>query len=289
LSHTALPITPGDAPPPLRLPEPGVLFRARAERLEALAQDHAASEWLRFLARLARGQDRAVRDVRVPALAPRHDGGPPLASALASRDPSWRAMLRVVLAAARDGALPTEASAAVARLEGAAPDVLEALADDVLGGAPADLAAAPFVGAAIQAYLACFAAGLDPAAVEPRAGGCPVCGGAPVASVVLGEARVRYLACGLCGAEWHLPRVQCPVCREAGGLSYLSVEGGPPGVTAETCKHCRAYLKVIDLAEAHGGDAVADDAATLVLDLLVGERGILRAGVNPLAPAGERA
>jgi formate dehydrogenase maturation protein FdhE len=34
---------------------------------------------------------------------------------------------------------------------------------------------------------------------------------------------------------------------------------------------------------------VADDAATLVLDLLVAERGLLRAGVNPLAPAGERA
>ena len=286
MSHTALPITPGDAPPPLRLPEPGVLFRARAERLEALAQDHAASEWLRFLARLARGQDRALREVRVAAGSTRH-GGPPLASA--ARDPSWRAILRVVLAEARRGALPDAAEAAVARLEGAAPEVLEALASDVLGGAPTDLAAAPFVGAALQAYLARLAAGIDPGAARPDAGGCPVCGGAPVASVVLGEARVRYVSCGLCGTEWHLPRVQCPVCRESGGLSYLSVEGGPPGVTAEACKHCRAYLKVIDLAHAPGADAVADDAATLVLDLLVGERGLLRAGVNPLAPAGERA
>jgi FdhE protein len=288
LSHTALPITPGDAPPPLRLPEPEIVFRARAERLEALAEGHAASEWLRFLARLARGQDRALREVRVPAPSTRQ-GGPPLASAGAARDPSWRAMLRVVLAEASRGALPGAADAAVARLEGAAPEALEALADDVLGGAPADLAAAPFVGAALQAYLARLAAGIDPAAARPGADGCPVCGCAPVASVVLGEARVRYVACGFCGTEWHLPRVQCPVCREADGLSYLSLEGGPPGVTAEACKHCRTYLKVIDLAEARGADAVADDAATLVLDLLVGERGLLRAGVNPLAPAGERA
>ena len=90
------------------------------------------------------------------------------------------------------------------------------------------------------------------------------------------DARVRYVVCGLCSAEWHLPRVQCAVCREAGKLSYLGVEGGPRGVSAEACDGCRAYLKVVDLAEAHGGDAVADDAATLVLDLLVGERGFLR-------------
>ncbi|WP_242361119.1 formate dehydrogenase accessory protein FdhE, partial [Anaeromyxobacter sp. SG17] len=169
------------------------------------------------------------------------------------------------------------------------PDALEALADDVLAGAPADLAAAPFVGAALQAHLTRLAAALEPATPAPAGAACPVCGGAPVASVVLGDARVRYVVCGLCSAEWHVPRAQCPVCREAGGLSYLEVEGGPRGVAAEACDHCHAYLKVFDLAEAHSADAVADDAATLVLDLLTGERGFLRAGANPLAPGGERA
>jgi FdhE protein len=289
LSHPALPITPGDAPPPLRLPEPSLLFRARAERLEALAKDHAAGEWLRFLARLARGQERAVGEVPVAPHPARLEGGPPLARALAARDPSWRAALRAVLAAARAGPLPAAAAASVARLEAATPEALDALADDVAGGAPADLAAAPFVGAALQVYLGRLAAGLDPAAVKPSAVGCPVCGGAAVASVVLADARVRYLICGLCGAEWHLPRVQCPLCRDADGLSYLAVEDGPRGVTAEACSHCHTYLKVFDLAEAIGAEPVADDAATLVLDLLVAQRGLLRAGVNPLAPAGERA
>ncbi len=290
MSQGALPITPGDAPPPLRLPEPRLLFRARAERLEALAQGNAAGEWLRFLARLARGQDRALREVR-PGAAPRPEGagGPPLAEAAARRDPSWRALLGVVLATARDGALPAAAADAIARLEAAPPDALEAIADDLLAGAPADLAAAPFVGAALQAHLTRLAAGLEPTAVAPAGAACPVCGGTPVASLVLGDARVRYVVCGLCSAEWHLPRVQCAVCREAGKLSYLGVEDGPRGVSAEACEGCHAYLKVIDLAEAHGADAVADDAATLVLDLLVGERGFLRAGANPLAPAGERA
>ncbi|WP_242343980.1 formate dehydrogenase accessory protein FdhE [Anaeromyxobacter terrae] len=290
MSSTALPITPGDAPPPLRLPEPALVFRTRAERLEALAKDHAAGDWLRFLARIARGQDRALREVR-PGAAPRPagGGGSPLAEAAARRDPSWRAMLRVVLASARDGALPAAAADAIARLEAAPPDVIEALADDLLAGAPADLAAAPFVGGALQAHLTRLAAAVEPTAVAPGGAACPVCGGTPVASVVLGDARVRYVVCGLCSAEWHLPRAQCAVCREAGKLSYLSVEDGPRGVAAEACEGCRAYLKVFDLAEAHGADVVADDAASLVLDLLVGERGFLRAGANPLAPGGERA
>ncbi|ABS26214.1 formate dehydrogenase accessory protein FdhE [Anaeromyxobacter sp. Fw109-5] len=287
MSHPELPITPGDVPPPLRLPEARLLFRGRAERLEALAEGHAAGEWLRFLARLARGQDRAVREVAA-APPPRAEGGPPLAGALARRDPSWRDALRVVLAVAKDGALPGAAAAAIARLEGASPEALEALADEVVGGAPADLAAAPFVGAALQAHLARLAGGVSPTAVAPAGAMCPVCGGTPVASVVLGDARVRYIVCGLCGAEWHLPRAQCALCRQSGKLSYLEIEGGPPGVSAEACAGCHAYLKVVDLAEAHGADAVADDAATLVLDLLVGERGFLRAGMNPLAPAGER-
>lgn len=287
MSHPELPISPGDVPPPLRLPEAKLLFRARAERLEALAEGHAAGEWLRFLARLARGQDRAVREVRA-APAPRGEGGPPLAGALAHRDPSWRDALQVVLAVARDGPLPGAAAAAIARLEAASPEALEALADDVASGAPVDLAAAPFVGAALQSHLARLAGDLAPTAVAPAGATCPVCGGAPVASVVLGDARVRYVVCGLCSAEWHFPRAQCAVCRQSGKLSYLELDGGPAGVSAEACAGCHAYLKVVDLAEAHGADAVADDAATLVLDLLVGERGFLRAGMNPLAPGGER-
>jgi FdhE protein len=288
VSPAPLPIAPGDALAPLRLPVPERVFRDRATRLDALAPDHPAGDWLRFLARLVRGQDRAVRELRAPAPL-RAGGGPPLAGALAASARSWRAALEVVLTAARDGPLPGPARAAVERLEAAPPDALEALAAQVPGGAPEDLAAAPFVGAALQVHLARLAARVDPGAVSPGAGSCPVCGGLPAASVVLGDARARYLSCGLCGAEWNLPRVQCPVCRDASRLSYLAVEDGRPGVAAETCDRCRAYLKIFDLAEAPGADAIADDAATLVLDVLLGERGFLRAGVNPLAPGGERA
>ena len=193
------------APPPPP-PGPGRRISSRAPALggRARAPGPPRGEWLRFLARLARGQDRALREVRVPA--PVHS--PRRAAACErGRGPrsSWRAMLRVVLAEASRGALPGAADAAVARLEGAAPEALEALADDVLGGAPADLAAAPFVGAALQVYLARLAAGIDPAAARPGADGCPVCGCAPVASVVLGEARVRYVACGFCGTGGTSP------------------------------------------------------------------------------------
>lgn len=270
---------------PLRLPEPGRVFEARARRLAALAAGHAAAPFLELLAAVAGGQGRASREL--PASRARWLDGVPLDPARWRRDPAWRAMLRVVLGACRPGALPGPAREAVARLDAAGDAVLEALADEVLAGSPRDLAAAPFVGAALQAYFTALAARLDVAAARGAGPGCPVCDSPPVASVVLGTERTRYLVCSLCAAEWHLPRVQCAVCRSAATVSYYAVEGSGAGVRAEACEGCRGYLKQVDLLEAPAAEPLADDAATLVLDLLMGERGYRRAGANLLAPAGE--
>lgn len=271
---------------PLRLPEPARVFDARARRFSALARDHAAAPFLELLAAAARGQGRAARQVRIPAGARLLEGFP-LDAPRWARDPAWREMLRLVLAASRDAPLPAPAREVVERLEGAPAAELEALAADVLAGTPRDLASAPFVGAALQAYFTCLAAGLDAASAEPAGAGCPVCGSPPVAAVVLGTERTRHLACSLCATEWHVPRVQCFICRSAATLSYFSVEGGPAGSRAEACESCRSYLKVFDRLEAPAAEPLADDAATLVLDLLMGERGYRRAGLNLLAPARE--
>lgn len=285
--HPALPIADRGAIVPLRLPDPERLFAARAARLEALAPGHAAGPFLELLARVARGQHAAAQEARRAPVAPPAAAGRPLDPA--SREPGWRDALRVILGTVRAGPLPGPAASVVTRLEAAAPEALEALADAALAVPPEDAAAAPFLLAALEVSFARRAAALDARKVAPAESGCPVCGSAPVAGVVLGDDRLRYLSCGLCASRWHLTRVQCATCRATGGISYLEVEGGRAGARAEVCDTCHTYVKLFDAEELPGAEPVADDAATLVLDLLVAERGYRRAGKNPLAPGGERA
>lgn len=273
---------------PLRLPDPARLFEARAERLASLARGHPAAPFLELLARAARGQQVAARQVAI-GRGPRLLDGRPLDRARLERDPAWREALRIVIAGAGDADLPDPARAALGRLSRGSGDELEERARAVLSDAPDDLAAAPFVGAALQVYFARLAAGLDAGAVPPATSDCPVCGAPPVAGVVHGDDRARYLSCGLCASRWHLPRIQCATCRAGDALSYLALEGAPAGVTAEACDHCRSYVKLFDLQDLPAAEPVADDAATIVLDLLMGERGYHRAGQNLLAPGGATA
>jgi FdhE protein len=286
---TSLPVVDSGPIVPLRLPEPNRLFAARAARLEALAPGHAVGPFLELLARVARGQHAAARELggaKRGSAAP--GGGRPLDAE--RLDPSWRAALAVVLGTVKRGPLPGPAAEAIRRLESRGAAELDQLAGTVLALDPDDPAAAPFVLSAIEVSLARRAAALDPSAVPPAELGCPVCGAAPVASVVLGNERLRYVSCGRCASRWHLTRVHCATCRVWGSkVSYFDVEGAAPGARAEACEACRTYLKIFDAEELPGADPVADDAATILLDLLVAEHGYRRAGLNPLAPGGERA
>lgn len=266
-------------PAPLRLPDPRALFEFRAARLEALAKGHAAPEWLRFLSRLAAGQALAAREVP-PGAARAPGGGPPLAFASLPRDGAWRRMLAVILSAAAGPGLPRDAEDALRRASTLDAAALEALADDVLAGRVGDdrIALAPFAGAALQAWFAALAATIDPSALPPARGACPICGGAPVAAVVQGGDRLRYVTCALCTAEWNVVRVQCVLCGSE-KLEYLHAEGDR-GAKAEACSACRAYLKTFDQDHRLGVDPAADDAATIALDLLVADEGYHRAGPN---------
>jgi FdhE protein len=182
----------------------------------------------------------------------------------------------------RAAPLPPPARAAADRLRAALPEELEGFAGALLAGAHArlDLAAAPFVGAALQACWTSLAAELPAASVERAERGCPVCGSPPVAGVVLGDDRLRYLACSLCASQWHLARVHCASCRATGAISYLTIEGAAGAVKAEACSVCRSYLKLFYLERDPAAEPFADDVATLALDLLVAEEGYARGGVN---------
>jgi FdhE protein len=130
----------------------------------------------------------------------------------------------------------------------------------------------------------------------------------------------RYLHCSLCSLQWHMVRIKCPHCRSGRKLAYFSLDvaaandpqpalsrsaddgsGDParhldrlenldePGaaraaqatVQAEACDDCGHYLKIVHSDRDPMVEPVADDLASLPLDLLVAEQtGKLRHGVN---------
>jgi len=265
---------------PVRLHDPALLFEARAARLRKLAEGHSTGDFLLLLSRVAAGQRAAIREVPVaPARAPGE--GPPLAAERVPRDGAWRRMLGIVLTAAKAPGLPFETLDALRRLSDSGVSHLEVIAAGVLSGEvpPDRLACAPFVGAALQAWFASLAARLDPASLGPGTDACPVCGSPPVAGIVQGGDRLRWLSCSLCATEWNVPRLRCALCGGEAELAYFHVERDA-GAKAEACPSCRAYLKLFDEEHRPGADPAADDAATLALDLLMAEEGYGRAGTN---------
>lgn len=288
-------------PPFVRLPDLTTFFDRRARRLETLSRGHPLADYLTFIAALTGEQAKAVK--RLPAgtlpgpeqVAFMHENKLPVLDRLTwRRDPSWQAALDALLAGLNGVAMPDAARAALGQLEHSDATAREALADRVLGIDPsaADPAQACFVSAALQVYWARMAALIDPAVVQPvePAGCCPLCGSPAIASVVHVEGAlqgVRFLCCPLCASEWHSVRIKCAHCQSTKGIAYHHVAEWP-AVKAETCDECRTYTKIVYKEKAADADPIADDLATLGLDVLVGEAGWARAAANPfLVPAVE--
>ncbi|MDD5250109.1 MAG: formate dehydrogenase accessory protein FdhE [Rhodocyclaceae bacterium] len=292
------------AEPPRIIAPAATLFAARARRFAQLAEDHALGDWLRFLALLTQAQHEAfaaIPPLSLPAAealerARRH-AMPPVPALHWQRDGAWRAALRRITAALADAAVPQAVRQSCARLEAAPEAALEALAGQVLRNEPydADTALLPLVAAALQVYWTALAAALGAAhlAALDVHGLCPCCGSPPVASVVRSAPdmnNLRYLHCALCNTEWNFVRIKCAACDSTTQIAYRNLEGSPlpnaAAVRAETCDNCMSYLKILYQAKAPDGDPVADDLATLALDLLVDEAGYARAGPNLLFVSG---
>lgn len=268
-------LVPGKSPQPVLLPGAD-LFGKRAARLRELAKGHPLADWLGFVAVLADAQDKLVA-----------------APAAAEPERHWTSDLRALLAALPT--LPEAAAKAAERLRQAEDSALSEMRERVLvgQGSPDDLAAAPFLTAAEQVAWTRHAAGLEAGSVVASAIAhkCPVCGQPPVTGTIqVGglSAGLRYLHCGTCGTAWHHVRASCVACGEGGKVVYHTLEGGPEGVRAECCNSCRSTLKLFMLEKRPGCDPVADDLATMALDILVSEEGFQHIGGNPfLAMAAE--
>ncbi len=278
--------------PELLLP-PADVFLSRARRLEQLAEGHPIGDYLRFVAALARAQQESLEAgpaAELPAperLAQCRDYQmPPLAPAGLGLPDAWRDTARY-LARTVQPELPAAGQAALLRVLEGQDAWLDAQALQLLDGnfQGLDAAAAPIVGAALQVYWTRLARQPDPAQVarpeHPNL--CPVCGSHPVSSVVrIGGAEngLRYLHCALCNSEWHVVRAKCSNCDNTRGIAHYHLEGGNKVVQAESCPECRTYLKIVQQEKDPLADPVADDLATLTLDLLMDEAGFVPSGIN---------
>ena len=286
-----------------RLPQPASLFAERAARLAQKAEGNPIGDYLRFLARLVRAQQQAAGKVQTSApdpaqIARAQEHSMPLLPAASHIDPAWLGVLDELLAAL-DGAaeLPQALQPTLQALRAMPADARDALARRTLMGllaGPDDLAAAPIVMAALQVVFADRASRLqeadipytDPATI------CPVCGSAPAASVLrIGgrEAGLRYLHCGTCCTEWHMVRVKCSHCESTKGVHYQGLQGEDGSlkdevVLAETCDQCHSYRKLTNQEKDPLAEPLADDLASLLLDLLMADTPFAHASMNPLLP-----
>lgn len=281
--------------PRVRLPEIGSLFAERAARLRQLAQDNPIADYIEFIAQIVDAQHQALADLPAPelpiaamALAQQHSM--PLLPAADHLDPAWQQVLDRMLATMGSAqGLPAPLQPLIASLRDMPAAEREAIAQRLLQKevAARDVGMAPFVMAALQVVFAQRAAHVsvgDVPYTEP-ATICPICASEPVASVLRigGKANGhRYLHCGTCCSEWHMVRVKCSHCESTKGIKYQGIEGGGDIVTAETCDECGSYRKVVNQEKDPLAEPLADDLASLMLDLLMSETRFKRASTNPL-------
>jgi len=292
--HDPIPIGDTAAAPFVRLPDPRQVFKQRGERFRALAAAHELKPYLLFLADLSDVQ-HDIQDGLPPVEMPapdalaraREHAMPPLDRARFTSDPACDATFERVFASCGACLVPEAASAALQRVRATDAPARAAMAQAVLADAiPVEaLAEHVFVAAALQVHFARLAARLDAVSLVPVGDGvCPACGGPPVASMVVGwpgAHGTRFCACATCATLWNYVRIRCTVCGSTKSISFEEIAGGPGTVKAECCGECRSYVKVFYQHKDPSLDPVADDVASLGLDLKLRETDLRRAGVDP--------
>lgn len=313
LDHTAI--------PRLLLPEARSLFTARAARLRQLADNQVKGipvgetlgGYLKMMAALVDAQAAVLRTLPADTFALPDAADidlaidhhmPPLPVS-GKRPATWRRVFDAILEQLDPlAASQPQLAAVLAELRALDAPQLEGCADAILAELTEGVHPlhAPFVASALQVMWTARASQLDSRRVQPLVTNtlCPVCGAHPVASVIRlgGQSQgYRYLQCSCCASEWHMVRVKCTCCESTAKVAYQSIEpeeetaatepaskaNDPSKVArAETCDECHTYRKIFNQEHDYNVEPLADDLASLALDLLVGEAGYARASGNPL-------
>jgi len=289
---------PDDDTPLLVVVDAGELFAARAARMQVLAAQQSESAWLAFCAQLLQAQvaclksvqpqpinENVVRESFIHTL-------PPFSITTWLPEAQWPVVFKALSDALEEQSLAPGVRGALERIKQS--DVAEQIrqakallaAED--SALPAD--AVPFIGAALQLLWTVQAKTVS-AFVElhkGESGLCPVCGSHPVASVVrVGERDLhRYLICSLCASEWYAPRARCTNCDTPKEVAMLG-DTRESALQGECCEECHGYLKIMFQAKEPLVDVVADDLASISLDLALSGEGFFRTGRNLFFTVGQ--
>jgi FdhE protein len=293
-SFGSVPIGEVASPVFVRLADPLQLFARRTERFSVLAMGHELRPYLLFLAELSRLQHQLQDGLPQPDLPDaeslaraREYAMPPLNRTGFVPTELTDETLDRLLSFASTMVMPEAASAALARLQSATSSERHGMIQSVLASSVPieELAEHGFIAAALQVHFARMAVEIDASSLVPVGDGvCPVCGSPPATTMIVGWQGAhgsRYCACSLCGALWNYVRIKCTLCSSTKGISYQEIEGGPGTIKAEACDSCRCYVKILHQQKDPQLESIADDVASLGLDLLMQEKGYRRGGVNP--------
>ena len=114
---------------------------------------------------------------------------------------------------------------------------------------------------------------------------CPDCGGPPMVALLreAGHGARRSHVCGSCLRESPAPRPGCAACGEqkVEALRVHRTDDLDPA-RIDACNTCRVYVKTIDLTRDAQACPIADDAASVPLDLWAREQGYRRLRPNLL-------
>ncbi|WP_424407980.1 formate dehydrogenase accessory protein FdhE [Pasteurella sp. PK-2025] len=281
--------------PALLFANPLNLYRRRHERLTSLAKAHPLEDYLTFASQVAQAQlqvlqqspilqDARLGQAQLPqtAFAPQ-----PLHAQHWQRDPIWIELLYALLNEVKPHATAS-ILATIDDLEKTDHATLEDCANALLAQEFSQVSSdkALFIWSALSLYWVQLVQQIPHTSHKDSGENlhfCPVCGSAPVASVVHfgAEQGLRYLHCALCESEWNMERAKCTNCDQTGKLDYWSLDSEKAAVKAESCGDCQSYLKVLYQDKDPKVEAIADDLSSILLDREMEEQGFQRSGLNP--------
>ena len=282
---------PDDETPLLVLPIAKEVLKERSTRLEQLAQDGTLKEWLKFCSKVAKAQADSIDAITSETLEKNiieeslKHGMPPVSIGTWKAGDDWNQAFNLLTKSLASEDLPDTVKKILSDFTAANGPELHLQAEKFLQADEQDVKPewAPFIGAILQMIWMKKVAQLAPHASSYKGQStlCPVCGSHPVASVVRVGSRDahRYLVCSLCASEWYASRARCTNCETPKEVNMMG-ETKESLVQGECCDDCHGYLKIMYQSRDPMMEVVADDLASIQVDLALSNEGYQRTGRN---------
>jgi FdhE protein len=282
---------PDDETPLLVLPLAKEILKERSTRLEQLATDGTLKDWLNFCSKVAKAQYESIDDIAVETLEENvikeslKHGMPPASIGTWKAGTDWDQAFDLLSKALAKQELPESVKKVLNGFVAANGPEMRLQAEQYLQANEANvkLEWAPFIGAILQMIWMKKVAQLAPHAASYKGQStlCPVCGSHPIASVVRVGTRDahRYLVCSLCSSEWYASRARCTNCETPKEVNMMG-ETKESLVQGECCDDCHGYLKIMYQSRDPMMEVMADDLASIQVDLALSNEGYQRTGRN---------